>query len=182
LNERERLVASILALDLPAGLDDRARERIAEGEAAIAELRGLPERARGANEIVGAMSAAFDFLQGAEATAKTLAAVAEHFSAAADKAAKAHTATRHALAWAMIEAGAPPLLFGGRYRVEALPGSMRVEITDASAIPLLYWRRPEPEIDRALIRRDLLAGSRVSGARLVQGPPTVRVIAAEARA
>jgi hypothetical protein len=181
LTEQERLVASILALDLPAGLDDRARERIAEGEAAIAELRGLPERARGANEIIGAMSAAFAFLQSAEATARTLAAVAEHFSAAADKAAKAHIATRHALAWAMLDAGAPPMLFRERYRVDALPGSMRVEIEDAGAIPLFYWRRPEPEIDRAMIRRDLLAGSRVSGARLIQGPPTVRVTAVEAK-
>ena len=181
MNEQERLAASILALDQPGALGAVTAERIAAGDASIAELRALPERIRGANEFTSALSAGFDFLQSSQATAQALASIAESFSAAADKAAKAHAATRHALAWAMLDAGAPPLLFGGRYRVEALEGSMRVEITDPTAIPLLYWRRPDPEIDRALIRRDLLAGSRVSGAKLVQGPPTVRVIAAEAR-
>lgn len=48
------------------------------------------------------------------------------------------------------------------------------EITDADALPLSYWRTPEPKPpvaapDKAAIKAALQAGTEVPGARLVQG-------------
>jgi len=49
-----------------------------------------------------------------------------------------------------------------------------VEVLDAAALPLSYWRTPEPKPpvaapDKAAIKAALQAGTEVPGARLVQG-------------
>jgi hypothetical protein len=51
--------------------------------------------------------------------------------------------------------------------IKANPPAVRIE--DESRIPLNYTRVPDPEIDKAAIKRDLLAGKDVPGAVLESG-------------
>ena len=55
-------------------------------------------------------------------------------------------------------------------------GGAKVEITDAETLPAIYWRwKKEP--DKALIKAIMAKGDAISGAALVQSPPTLHISA-----
>jgi hypothetical protein len=162
-------------LDVPA-----VEEAVALSAARILELKAAMKAALGAN---GEEAQLFRMLETIAAAGETYDAVslaARELQSMLDAAREAERSCRMVLAQAMAEAGAPAIS-SGRYRADPLDGSQRVQIEEAALLPPAYWRTPEPEPDRAKIRAALLDGRAVPGARLVTGPPSVRITAKESK-
>lgn len=44
-----------------------------------------------------------------------------------------------------------------------------VEVFDEQMIPSMFWRTPDPVLDKALLKEHMKAGEEIPGARLIQG-------------
>jgi len=158
-------VPSLDAAALSDSLDD------AHGDMDL--LRHRRDTAASANSLDAAMAGAVAVILAAESAAKALSAImdriGQHRSAAVQAAAQA----RAALAKAMADTGCPAVLTA-THRADPLEGSERVEVTDPARLPLSLWKQPDPEPDKAAIRKALKKGP-VPGAALVRGAPSVRI-------
>lgn len=83
-------------------------------------------------------------------------------------------AKREACAAAMGEARYDKLAFDDM-TVSLRAPTKKVDIDDEAAIPGAYWRTPEPVLDRRGLGDALKAGLEVSGARLIDGAPSLTV-------
>ena len=111
---------------------------------------------------------------------------AEAAAAAEVKAAQARMATvteasakaREALRQALDACGGPDATEAESefHKARLQRGGAKVEITDADALPAIYWRwKKEP--DKALIKAIMAKGDAIPGAALVQSPPTLHISA-----
>lgn len=164
---------ALRGIELPAIDADAMAESVAGANSDAARLLQHVARAAGANDLDGAMAGAVAVILAAEGAAKALSAImdriGQHRSAAVQAAAQA----RAALAKAMADTGCPAVLTA-THRADPLEGSERVEVTDPARLPLSLWKQPDPEPDKAAIRKALKKGP-VPGAALVRGAPSVRI-------
>jgi hypothetical protein len=61
------------------------------------------------------------------------------------------------------------------FTASLVPTPGKVVFTDTSILPPWAWRTPEPELNKAEIRKRIVAGETVPGARLSNGGVTLRI-------
>ncbi|MFD1709724.1 siphovirus Gp157 family protein [Ottowia sp. GY511] len=114
-------------------------------------------------------------VQGYELVARTMEAPRQAIQAeikrlqTLDKAISARTdALRKRVQDTMTELGiqkiACPLF---EVRIQKNPPA--VEVFDEQMIPSMFWRTPDPVLDKALLKEHMKAGEEIPGARLIQG-------------
>ena len=85
-----------------------------------------------------------------------------------------HQKKRQLAAWAMGAAGLPKLK-ACDFSVSLSEGALRLEVSDESFVPAIYFVPQPAKLDRAGITAALRRGEMVEGAQLVQGQPYISV-------
>jgi hypothetical protein len=106
------------------------------------------------------------------ALAEARAAAANDMAALAEAEAKDAGRLEAALLASMSATGDSQLV-GLQFEAKIRKNPPAIEVLDSAALPLNYWRTPEPKPpvaapDKALIKADLQAGKEVPGAKLTQ--------------
>ena len=129
--------------------------------ACVESLRHRIAAIRDADDVVALMQAAADLI-----------VAIEDLEAGATGARKA---ARMALAETMAEIGATKIETE-HHTVSVRDAPQMTVIADADTVPADYWRQPEPQIDKMLVRKALLDGFPVPGAALSNGgAPTLTI-------
>jgi len=107
------------------------------------------------------------------AFAAARAAAANDMAALAESEAKDAARLEAALLASMTATGDTQIV-GLQFEAKIRKNPASIEVLDSAALPLIYWRTPEPKPpvaapDKAAIKAALQAGVDVPGAKLVQG-------------
>ena len=143
-----------------------------------ATVRAYLRRAHEANDFDSAMSNALSTIVALDDAEAAAAAEVKAAQARMATVTEANAKAREALRQAMDACGGPGAaeVETDHHRARLQRGGAKVEITDPDALSEVYWRyKKEP--DKALIKALMAKGEPISGAALVQSPPTLHISA-----